>query len=99
MNVFKGLRSISIKKLPKILLGSFIVIILIVALIISANNIMKYIYIKQENELWQKKYDNKIKEVDELQYYLNSEVNDAYKERMARLLGYCYPDEIIYYIE
>ena len=60
---------------------------------------MEYIYIKQENALLQKKYDNKLREIDELQYYLDSEVNDAYKERMARLLGYCYPDEIIYYIE
>ena len=99
MNVLKKLKSIPIKKLPNLLLGAFIAIILIVALIISANKMMEYIYIKQENALLQKKYDNKLREIDELQYYLDSEVNDAYKERMARLLGYCYPDEIIYYIE
>ena len=35
----------------------------------------------------------------ELKYYLDAEVNAEYKERMARLLGYCYPDESIFYIE
>lgn len=99
MGIFKRVRSVPINKLPSVLLGVFITVILVIALIITANKMMEYVHIKQENTLLQTKYDNKIKEIDELKYYINSEINDEYKEKMARLLGYCYPEEIIYYIE
>lgn len=99
MNIFTKISLKKIKKLPSVLLGVFICIIVIVAIIISANKLMDYISIKQENELLKSIYDNKIREIDELKYYINTEVDDAYKERMARLFGYCYPDEIIYYVE
>lgn len=88
-----------IKKLPSVLLGVFSVIIIIISVIISANKIMEYIAIKQKNEVLEDIYTNKMIEIDELKYYINTEVDDEYKERMARLMGYCFPDETIYYVE
>ena len=88
-----------IKKLPSVLLGVFSVIIIIVSVIISANKIMEYIAIKQKNEVLEDIYTNKMIVIDELKYYINAEVDDEYKERMARLMGYCFPDETIYYVE
>ena len=88
-----------IKKLPYILLGIFALIIVIVSVIISANKMMEYVAIKQENEVLENIYVNKLIEIDELKYYINTEVDDEYKERMARLMGYCFPDETIYYVE
>ncbi len=99
MNIFKKLNHKKIKKLPSLLLGIFIVMIVAVALIISANKLMEYIAIKQETESLKSIYENKIREIDELKYYINTELDDEYKERMARLLGYCFPDETIYYVE
>jgi hypothetical protein len=60
---------------------------------------MEYIVIMQEVEKLEVARDNKLLEIDELKYYINTEIDDKYKERMARLMGYCYPDETIYYIE
>jgi type IV secretory pathway VirB3-like protein len=88
-----------INRLPVILVAVFIIIIIAVALIISANNLMEYIVIMQEVEKLEVARDNKLLEIDELKYYINTEIDDKYKERMARLMGYCYPDETIYYIE
>ena len=89
----------TIKNLPLILLFVFVLLIVIISLIIAANKLMEYIAVKQENEILEESYNNKLIEVDELKYYLNTEVDDQYKERMARLIGYCFPDEIIYYVE
>lgn len=88
-----------IKRLPSILLGLFSLIIVIVACIISANNMMEYIAVKQKNEVLEDIYVNKSIEIDELKYYINTEIDDEYKERMARIMGYCFPDETIYYVE
>ena len=99
MSILKSLNSKKIKKLPSVLLVVFIAIIVVVALIISANKLMEYIAIKQETEALKSIYDNKLREIDELDYYINTELDDEYKERMARLLGYCFPDETIYYVE
>lgn len=88
-----------IKKLPSLLLCIFIVMIMIIALIISANKLLEYLALRQENELLESIRVNKNIEIDELKYYINTEIDDEYKERMARLIGYCYPDETIYYIE
>lgn len=99
MNLFEKLNPKNIKNLPSFLLKLFVVFILVISLIISANKLMEYASIKKENELLQSIYNNKVIELDELKYYINTELDDEYKERMARLLGYCYPDEIIYYIE
>jgi hypothetical protein len=60
---------------------------------------MEYISIKEDNEVLKAIRDNKLIEIDELKYYVNCEIDAGYKERMARLFGYCYPDESIYYIE
>ena len=99
MNFFKKINHNKIKKLPSILLSVFVLIIVVVSLIISANKMMQYLAIRQENDLLKSIYDNKAVEIDELKYYIETEIDDAYKERMARLIGYCYPDEIIFYIE
>ena len=88
-----------IKKLPSILLGIFALIIVIVSFIISANKMMEYVAIKEKNEVLEDVYNNKLLEIDELKYYINTEIDDEYRERMARLMGYCFPDETIYYVE
>ena len=88
-----------IKKLPLILLGIFTLIIVVLSVIISANKLMQYIAIKQRNQVLEDIYVNKLIEIDELKYYINTEVDDEYKEKMARLLGYYFPDETIYYVE
>lgn len=99
MKVNNKLNSKKIKKLPSILLGFFVLLIVIVSLIISANKMMEYIAIKQQTEVLEDIYFNKLIEIDELKYYINTEIDDAYKERMARLMGYCFPDETIFYVE
>ena len=99
MNLKINLDKKKIKKLPAFLLSIFIIMIVIVSLIISANKLMEYLAIRQENQLLQSIKINKNIEIDELKYYINTEIDDEYKERMARLIGYCYPDETIYYIE
>ena len=88
-----------IKKLPIILLAVFTLIIVILSIIISANKLMEYIAIKQRNEVLEDIYVNKLIEIDELKYYINTEIDDEYREKMARLLGYYFPDETIYYVE
>ena len=99
MNINKEVSNKKINKLPSVLLSFFTLIIIIVAMIISANKIMEYMAIKQQTDSLQNTYNNKLIEVNELKYYLSSEVDDEYKERMARIMGYCFPDEIIYYVE
>ncbi len=98
-NFLKNLNYKKIKNLPTILLRIFICLIVVVSLIISANKMMEYLSIREENKILESIIENKKVEIDELKYYINTEIDDEYKERMARLLGYCYPDEIIYYIE
>lgn len=99
MDLFPKISPKKIKKLPSYLLGILVIILVIVSLIITANNLMEYVQIKQENEKLQVVRDNKLLEIDELKYYLNTQIDDEYKERMARLMGYCFPDEFIYYVE
>lgn len=81
------------------MLGIFALIIVIVSFIISANKMMEYVAIKEKNEVLEDVYNNKLLEIDELKYYINTEIDDEYRERMARLMGYCFPDETIYYVE
>ena len=99
MKNVKKLSKKSINKLPSFLLCVFSVIIVCVSAIISANKMMEYVAIKQENEVLERMYKNKLVEIDELKYYISTEVDDEYKERMARIMGYCFPDETIYYVE
>ena len=99
MNILNKLSKKKINKLPSVLLTLFVLIIVIISAIISANKLMEYIAIKQKNEVLEDIYANKLIEIDELKYYINTEVDDEYKERMARLMGYCFPDETIYYVE
>lgn len=89
----------TINRLPSILISFFVVGIIVIALIISANKMLEYIAIREELDNLSALRDNKLLQFDELRYYVNAEVNDEYREKMARLLGYCYPDEIIYYVE
>ncbi|MGM9632530.1 MAG: septum formation initiator family protein [Eubacteriales bacterium] len=88
-----------IKKLPSLLLKIFVLLIVVSALIVSANNIMEYLNIREQNEVLKSKYQNKSLKIDELKYYINTEIDDEYRERMARIMGYCFPDETIYYVE
>ena len=99
MNISSKINPKKIKKLPSYLLLAFVTILVVISLIIAANNLMEYIAIKQENQKLEIIRDNKLLEIDELKYYINTEIDDEYKERMARLLGYCFPDELIYYVE
>ena len=97
--MFKKLNSKQIKKLPSILLSVLICLIAVISLVIMGNKLMEYVSIKKESDVLKAVRENKLREIDELKYYINSEIDDDYKERMARLLGYCYPDESIYYVE
>ena len=97
--MFKKLNSKQIKKLPSILLSVLICLIAVISLVIMGNKLMEYVSIKKESDVLKSVRENKLREIDELKYYINSEIDDEYKERMARLLGYCYPDESIYYVE
>ena len=99
MRIFSKIKSKNVKRMPTYLLVVFVAILLVVALITAANNFMEYISIKEENEKLIEVRNNKLLEIDELKYYVQTQIDDEYKERMARLLVYCYPDEIIYYIE
>ena len=99
MKILNKLTPEQIKKLPSLLLTVFIVLLVVVALIISANKMLEYINIKEETEDLKIIYDNKLREIDELKYYINTEIDDEYRERMARLMGYCFPDETIYYVK
>lgn len=99
MKKSKNISNKKIKKLPSILLGLFAIIMIVVSIIVSANKLMEYMAIKQQTEVLQNIYVNKMIEIDELKYYLNTEIDDEYKERMAKIMGYCFPDETIYYIE
>lgn len=95
----KLINSQKIKKLPSLLLKIFVLLIVFSALIVSANNIMEYLNIREQNEVLKSKYQNKNLKIDELKYYINTEIDDEYRERMARIMGYCFPDETIYYVE
>ena len=99
MDISSKIDSKKIKKLPSYLLWAFVAILVVVSLIIASNNLMEYVSIKQENQKLEIMRDNKLLEIDELKYYINTAIDDEYKERMARLLGYCFPDEFIYYVE
>lgn len=88
-----------LNKLPSILMLIFVLLVLIISLIISANRLIEYVAIKSENDVLIDTRENLFRQIDELKYYLDAEINTEYKERMARLLGYCYPDESIFYIE
>lgn len=88
-----------LNKLPSILATVFVLLILMVSLVISANRLIEYVSIKLENDSLLNIQENLTRQIDEIKYYLEAEVDAEYKERMARLLGYCFPDETIFYIE
>ena len=99
MNLFNKIDANKIKRLPSFLFDIFVLLTFIVALIISANNLMEYISISEKNDSLRKIVESKRLEIDEINYNIHAKIDDEYKERMARLLGYCYPDEIIYFID
>lgn len=99
MNISKKIDVEKLNKLPSYLIKIFISLIVLVALIITANKVMEYNKIKEDILSLEKQRNALIQSVEELQYYIDSEVDDEYKERMARKMGYCYPDEIIYFVE
>ena len=99
MEISKKIDAEKLKKLPSYLIKIFIVLIVLVALIITANKVMEYNKIKEESATLEQQRNALAKDVEALQHYIDSEVDDEYKERMARKMGYCYPDEIIYFVE
>ena len=88
-----------IRKLPSILSRILIIIIMLVSIIVVSNNILEYRAVTNNVNNLKNDYQNKVNQVDEIEHYLKSDVDSEYKELMARLLGYCYPDEIVYYID
>lgn len=99
MDISKKIDAEKLKKLPTHLIKIFIALIVLVALIITANKVMEYNKIKEESAALERQRNALLQSVDEIQHYIDSEVDDEYKERMARKKGYCYPDEIIYFVE
>ena len=99
MTLFKKIDPQKLNRLPTLLVKIFIALIVVVALIISANKLMEFKKIKDETREIEKTRNELLQTVGGLRYYLDFEINDAYKEKMAREMGYCYPDEIIYYVE
>ena len=99
MTVSKKINAEKLKNLPTLLIKIFIALIVVVALIISANKLMEYNKIKEQTASLEKQRNELSQSVEELQYYIDSEVNEEYKEKMARKMGYFYPDEIIYFVE
>ncbi len=95
----KNRKSIPINKLPSYLIKLFVALLLVIALISFLNKMIEYREIEAENERLREIAENKSIEIDELEYLLNSDINKEYKERMANLLGFCYPDETVYYFE
>lgn len=87
------------RKLPLILSRVLIVIILLATLILVSNNILEYRAIKNQISELENNYQNKLNRVEEIEFYLETDIDRNYKEIMARLLGYCYPDEVVYYID
>ena len=86
-----------VKKLPSYLLHIFTMLLIVISFIIVGNNLVEYKSINQKEKSLQNIYFNKQNQIDKMNIYLESEVDKEYKEEMARLLGYCYPEEIIYY--
>lgn len=99
MTLSKKIDAEKLKDLPTLLIKIFIALIVVVALIISANKLMEYNKIKEQTASLEAQRNALSQNVEELQYYIDSEVNDEYKEKMARKMGYFYPDEIIYFVE
>lgn len=92
-------KSIPINKLPSFLVKLFVAFLLVIALISFLNKMIEYREIEAENQRLREIVENRSIEIDELEYLLNSDINKEYKERMARFLGFCYPDETVYYFE
>ncbi len=92
-------KSIPINKLPSFLVKLFVAFLLVIALISFLNKMIEYREIEAENKRLREIVENRSIEIDELEYLLNSDINKEYKERMARFLGFCYPDETVYYFE
>lgn len=86
-----------IKKLPSYLLHIFTILLILISFIIVSNKLIEYKALIQKEQSLQAEYNTKQNNIKQLNDYLNSTVDKEYKEKMARLLGFCYPDEIIYY--
>ena len=99
MSEEKKLQLGKLKRLPSLLIKIFIVLMLVLSFVICANKIMEFGKIKEQNALLAAERDALLDERDNLQYYLGAELNDQYREAMARKEGYYYPDEIIYFVE
>ena len=88
------------KNAVSVVIKIFLALLLIFAVIFFLWSIMKY------NEIMDTKDDKEAyigelnEDIDELEYFIDAPVDDAYKIRIAReRLGMCFPDEIIYHTD
>ena len=83
------------KKKIVILISAFL---MVVAVAVSAVNLMQYNKLKKDIESYQKKLSELEYKVEEMKYRLSAPIDDAYIERVAReKLGLYMPDDVIYY--
>ncbi len=97
--MLERLKKIKLNRLPVLLIKIFIVIIVITALLFSVSKMMEYSKTKGESEKLMNEITGVNESIEELRYYINAEPNEKYKEKMAKLIGYSYPEDVIYYIE
>ena len=75
-----------------------IVVVLVLSVIVTAINIMKYNQKMQEAEMLEKEKEALEEKVEQMRYRLDSPLDDEYVARVAReKLGLCFPEEIIFY--
>ena len=87
-------RQLGMSMLAKTALGVFV----IVALIISVSNVMKFNRKQEEEAAYRELIESVDKENGQLQHLLNSPMNDEYIARLAQeRLGLSFPDEQKFY--
>lgn len=91
--------AIKLRRLPSILIKVFIALTVLVSFVICANNVMEYGRIKEETAKLSQERDALAEQRSALSHYLEADMDEKYMEHMAREAGYCYPDEIIYFVE
>ncbi len=76
------------------------ILLFVVSVIVASVNLMQYNRRLKEIERLRAEQLALEYRVDELEYFLNSPINDSYIEKIAReKLGLCFPDETIYHTD
>ena len=92
-------KKVDVDKLPFYLLHIFTILLIICSLIILGNKYIEYKSVIQKEQYLLNNYANKENQIEELNYFLEAEIDNEYKEKMAKIKGYCYPDETIQYVK